>query len=210
MSLAFVLAIIASAAPPVGQLIDSTLLTGSFEELLQHIASAQPSVCGVADSDRETNHRDLRNVELAILNSAAEAAAAAMNHDSVPSDASADRLRASVEIALASHREMSARTNARWPEEARFRAETHVIPPIVVLKLAIRDQEAVFTVGYRELSNAHETCRAWHAEESPYPDDPTPTQIVDVFPIHRGASNRGSISDPIVSKWLRGKLRRQV
>jgi hypothetical protein len=174
------------------RVIDLTELKGSFEELLQRIASAPPSVCPGADSSDSDfpDHRDVRDLEHAILKSAAEAAAAAMNRDAVPSDGSADRLRTSVDRLFGSFREISARINAKWPEEARFRAETNVIAPVIVLKLGVRDQEALFTVGYRELSNAREKWRAWHAEESPYPDDPPWSQHVDVFPIHRGPSNR--------------------
>ena len=172
--------------------IDSTEVKGSFQELLQRIASAPPSVCGQAEgSDRDSaDHRDLRDLELAILTSAAEGAAAAINRDSVPSDAGVDALRTSVDNAVASYREMSARLNARWPQEARFRAEARVIPPVVVLKLGIRDQEALFTVGYRELSSDRERWRAWHAQESPYVGERAPGQRVDVFPIHRGPSKR--------------------
>lgn len=168
------------------RLINAPELRGSFEELLQRIASAPPSNCVAPDA----SDRDFGNLELAILNTAAEGVATALNRDLVPADASANRLRTSVEAFLTSDRQTSARINAKWPEEARFRAETHVIPPVIVLKLGIRDQEAVFTVGYQELRDSQTKWRAWHAQESPYVDDPAPAQIADVFSIHRGPSKR--------------------
>jgi hypothetical protein len=157
----------------------------NFRKLSQEIANLSPDPCGPPYA--QVNW-DSTNVESQLLDRAAEIVTDGLNATQSNSQPPRDRAAA----ALRNLEEISAETDAAWPDENRFHFQILDLPPALVVKMTIRMHDKFYVYGV-PAEDSGKPNHSWNMVGS---DDETdeagehdvPAIHIDLYPLQRGPS----------------------
>lgn len=150
----------------------------TFESLLKKISSARSNACDEA--------ADFSNLETRIFGAADEAVTKKLNEPlGTPRTRALD--------ALKNLEHLSAENNKGWPEEKRFQFEVVEIPPVLLVKMTIRNRAtfSVFAIPERDSYNKPTTnWQSMGAIDDHRFQSSRGYESLRLFPLERGPSKR--------------------
>jgi hypothetical protein len=154
-----------------------------FRQFLQELAAYSPDPCGPPYGNENNWHTS--DIESRLFDAAQNIVADALNDSTV---ARAPKDRAST--ALKWLEDESARLNAEWPGENRFRFEVLDIDPALVVRMGIRSHERFFVFGIFEgaTGKAHAMWSEIGSDEEGLANPEVPRSYLSLFALHRGPS----------------------
>ncbi len=172
--------IVVSPGVAEGQVAERAQRQDVFRQSLQELVAYSPDPCG-PPFGRETDWHTSA-VELRLFDAAQGIVADALNDSATapPKD------RASA--ALKWLEDDSARINAGWPEENRFRFEVLDIAPALVVRMGIRSHERFFVFGIRVPGKVHATWSEIGSDEEGLAEPEVARSTLSLFALHRGPS----------------------
>jgi hypothetical protein len=175
--------IVASPGVAQGQAAESAQRQDAFRQSLQELVAYSPDPCG-PPFGRETDWHTSA-IESRLFDAAQGIVADALN-DSTTARAPKDRASA----ALNQLEDDSARINAGWPEENRFRFEVLDIAPALVVRMGIRSHERFFVFGIFEgaRGKADATWSEVGSDEEGLAEPEVARSTLRLFALHRGPS----------------------
>jgi hypothetical protein len=174
----------------------------SFEMLVERIASASPDWCQGPLDDNGSS-------EAVILRRAAEEVLDRVNDGLPAADASSeDRAVVRAREALDKLKQASARINASWPEESRFRGEVVVVvSPLLLVNATFRNRWALYVLGASGLDDRGTSSGRWRIVESPGERVvPRLTVSLEVFSVYRPPSQRARFLTRILGGGCAGSV----
>lgn len=194
----FLLALLAAAgAAAQGQRPPEPLPT--FESLLKKIASAPADPCDWQNPDL-SGRSDL---EFRIFNEADKAVVAKLNESPI---ASPSAVPSRATAALRQLQGVSAEANKGWPEDRRFQFKVIELPPGLLVKMTFRNWATFSYFAHPEVDE-NTPVSLWHdlaAADSRRSMAAGLSAGLDLFPLHRGPSNRPRFLAVFYTSWCNG------
>ena len=125
-----------------------------FRELLQMIASFPPDPCGPPNGAVQNSSE----LESSAFDRAADIVTEGLNTARATPQSSVERATETLNKLV----RMSAEVNSSWPEEDRFRFEILKLPPVIVVKMGLRNHELFFAFGNSEGKSGNAN-QIWHS-----------------------------------------------
>jgi hypothetical protein len=152
-----------------------------FRELLQKIASFPPDPCGPPNGAVQNSSE----LESSAFDRAADIVTEGLNTARATPQSSVERATETLNKLV----RMSAEVNSSWPEEDRFRFEILKLPPVIVVKMGLRNHELFFAFGNSEGKSGNAN-QIWHNASSVdgTPEDNWLHSRLGLYPLHRGPS----------------------
>jgi hypothetical protein len=159
-----------------------------FRQSLQESVAYSPDPCDSPHGSE--NNWDSPAIESRLFDAAERIVADALN-DSAATQVPRDRASAALKRLV----EESARINAGWPEESRFRFEVLDIAPILVVRIGVRTHERFFVFGVPDFGipkgapgKVHPTWSEVGSDEEGLADGQAPRSTLSLFALHRAPS----------------------
>lgn len=176
----------------------------SFETLLERFSSAPPDWCQGPLADDGSS-------EAAVFRAGAQELVDRMNDGAPAADAhSEDRALVEAREALDTLKQASARINANWPEESRFRGEVVPVSPLLLVKATFRNRWALYVLGVSEMDDTGNRGGRWRIIETP--DQKAVPRFVlslDLSPVFRGPSRRARFLTHVLAGGCAGSTGKQ-